>query len=47
MDERGDDDDDIEEGWVDSHNGMSQNDQDELNEAVLPVRLVLTKVSLN
>jgi hypothetical protein len=51
MDERGDDDDDDDddgqEGWVDPRNGMSQDDQDELDSAVRPVRLVLVKVSSN
>jgi len=48
MDERGDDNDnDGEEGWVKPRNGMSQVDQDELDAAVHPVRLVLVKVSLN
>jgi hypothetical protein len=46
MDDRGDDDeDDREEGWVDPRDGMSQNDQDELDKSVLPVRLILVKVS--
>jgi nucleoside-diphosphate-sugar epimerase len=50
MDERGDDeaeDDDGEEGQVNPQDGMSQDERDELNEAVRPVRLVLVKVSSN
>jgi hypothetical protein len=49
MDERDDDedDDDREEGWVDPRDGMSQEDRDELDLMVRPVRLVLVKVSSN
>jgi hypothetical protein len=48
MDDRGDDDDDDRaEGWLDPCDGMSQNDRDELDESVLPVRLILVKVSSN
>jgi hypothetical protein len=49
MDKRDDDDDDDdeEEGRVDPRNGMSQNDQDELDLTVRPVRLALVKVSSN
>ncbi len=50
MDERTDDeaeDDDGEEGQIDPRNGMSQDERDELDTAVRPVRLVLVKVSLN
>ena len=48
MDERDDDDDDDgQEGWVDPRDGMSQDDQDELDSAVRPVQLVLVKVSSN
>jgi len=48
MDERDDDnDDDGQEGWVDPRDGMSQDDQDELDSAVRPVQLVLVKVSSN
>ena len=50
MDERTDDeaeDGDGEEGQIDPRNGMSQDERDELDTAVRPVRLVLVKVSLN
>ena len=46
MDERDDDDDDDRgEGWVDQSDGMSQEDQDELDLAVHPVRFVLIKIN--
>ncbi len=48
MDERDDDnDDDGQEGWVGPCDGMSQDDQDELDSVVHPVQLVLVKVSSN
>ena len=48
MDDRGDDDnDDREDGWVDPREGMLQDEQDDLDLSVRPVRLVLVKVSLN
>jgi len=50
MDERADDNDDDEgvDEWVDDpHVGMSQEDEDELDLTVKPVRLVLVKVSSN
>ena len=48
MDQRGDDDDDDrEDGSVDPRNGMSQEERDELDATVHPVRLVLVKVSSN
>ena len=48
MDERDDDNDDNgQEGWVDPRDGMSQDDQDELDSVVRPVQLVLVKVSSN
>jgi hypothetical protein len=49
MDERGDeeDDDNGDEEWLDPRNEMSQEDRDELDSQVQPVRLVLVKVSLN
>jgi hypothetical protein len=43
----GDDDDDGEEGLVDPRNGMSQEEREELDATVRPVRLVLVKVSSN
>jgi hypothetical protein len=42
-----DDDDDKEVGWVDPRDGMSQDDQDDLDLSVRPLRLVLVKVSSN
>ena len=42
-----DDNDDGEEGLVDPRNGMSQEEQEELDATVRPVRLVLVKVSSN
>jgi hypothetical protein len=42
-----DEDDDGEEGLVDPREWMSQDEQDELELAVRPVRLVLVKVSSN
>lgn len=48
MDERGDDedeDDDREEGWVNPRDRMSQEERDDLDLSVQPVRLVLVKVS--
>jgi len=42
-----DDDDDEEEGSVDPRDGISQEEQDELDVTVRPVRLVLVKVSSN
>lgn len=50
MDQRDDEDDDDdggEEGWIDPYDGMSQEDRNELEWAVRPVRLVLVKVSSN
>ena len=49
MDERADDEDDDKgaDEWVDPRIGMSQEDQDELDLKVQPVRLVLVKVSSN
>jgi hypothetical protein len=49
MDERGDDEDDHygEDEWLDPRNEMSQENRDELDSEVQPVRLVLVKVSLN
>ena len=49
MDQRDedDDDDDGEEGWVDPHDGMLQEDQDKLDSTVCPVQLVPVKVSSN
>jgi hypothetical protein len=48
MDERDDgEDDDGEEGWVDPRDGMSEEEREELDMAVRPVRLVLVKVSSN
>jgi hypothetical protein len=48
MDERDDgEDDDGEEGWVDPHDGMSEEEQEELDMVMRPVRLVLVKVSSN
>ena len=49
MDERGDDedDDDSEEEWLDPHDEMSQEERNELDSQVHPVRLVLVKVSSN
>jgi len=45
-DKEGDDsEDDSEEGWVDPLEGMSEEEQEELDVAVQPVRLVLVKVS--
>jgi hypothetical protein len=46
-DEEEDDDDDGEEGSIDPCDGMSQEDRDELDLSVRPVRLVLVKVSSN
>jgi hypothetical protein len=44
----GDDDDvDEDEGWFDPRNGMSQEEREELDDSVRPVRLVLVKVSSN
>jgi hypothetical protein len=40
-----DDEDDNVEGWIDEHTLMTEDELDELNESVEPVRLVLTKVS--
>ena len=40
-----DDEDDNLEGWVDERNGMTEDEQDELNAAVEPVRFMLTKVT--
>jgi hypothetical protein len=46
MDENDDDEeDDGEEGWADPRDGMSQEEQEDLDLAVRPVRLVLVKVS--
>jgi hypothetical protein len=45
----GDDDevaDDEEEGWVDEHEDMTEEDLKELAASVQPVRLLLTKVTL-
>ena len=42
-----DDDDDSEDGWVNPCEGMSQDEQDDLDLSMRPVRLVLVKVSLN
>ncbi len=49
MDERADDEDDDNgaDEWVDPRLGMAQEDQDELDLTVQPVRLVLVKVSSN
>ena len=50
MDQRDDEDEDDdggEEGWIDPYDGMSQEDRNELEWAVRPVRLVLVKVSSN
>jgi len=49
MDESGDDgdEDDKEEGTIGPRNGMSQEERDELDVSVRPVRLVLVKVSSN
>src|SRR6266545_2981495 len=49
MDDRADDEDDDNgaDEWVDPRIGMSQEDQDELDSMVQPVRLVLVKVSSN
>jgi hypothetical protein len=49
MDESGDDgdEDDKEEGTIDPRDGMSQEERDELDVSVRPVRLVLVKVSSN
>jgi hypothetical protein len=48
MDERGDDEeDDREEGWVDPRDGLSQEERNDLDLSVQPVRLVLVKVSSN
>ena len=53
MDEGDGDDDDDEtadggdEGWIDPLSGMSQEDQEELDVSVRPIRLVLVKVSSN
>ena len=43
--DKNDDDDDI-EGWVDEREEMSEEDLEELEETVLPVRKVLVKVSV-
>jgi len=51
MDEGDDDDDqtadDGDEGWIDPLSGMSEEDREELDVSVRPVRLVLVKVSSN
>ncbi len=48
MDEGDDDEnDDGDEGWIDPLSGMSQEDREELDISVRPVRLVLVKVSSN
>jgi hypothetical protein len=45
--DKGDDDDDSEEGSIDPRDGLSLEEQDELDATVRPVRLVLVKVSSN
>jgi hypothetical protein len=40
-----DDDDDNCEGWIDEREKMTEQEREELDESVQPVRLVLTKVS--
>jgi len=49
MDEGGNDEDadDGDEGWFDPHDGMSEEDREELELSVRPVRLVLVKVGSN
>ena len=47
MDHGNGEDDNGVEGWVNPHNEMSQDELDELDLAVHPVRLVLVKVSSN
>ena len=46
-DENDDDGDDTGNGWIDPHEGMSQDEQNELDMTVQPIRLVLMKVCLN
>ena len=46
-DENDDDGDDTGNGWVDPHEGMSQDERNELDMTVQPVRSVLVKVCLN
>jgi len=46
-DEDEDDMDDIENGWVDPHQGMSQDEQNEHNLTLPPIQLVLMKVCSN
>ena len=49
MDPGGDDEDsdDREEGWLDALDGMSQEEREELDVSVRPMRLMLVKVSSN
>ena len=44
--DEGDEDDDNVDGWIDERANMTDEEKEELNEAVQPIRLVLTKVFL-
>ena len=44
--DEGDEDDDNVDGWIDERANMTDEEKEELDEAVQPIRLVLTKVGL-